>query len=292
MKKIISYKIDKEIVVKDFLLEKGYSHDLISLLKRTFNGIMINDNYAFTNRLLKKDDILTLKIVDEKRSDIPFWQQKLEVIYEDEDILIVNKPANLNCHPTFYDNKSLGNIVMNYYADDPNFVLRIITRLDKGTSGLVLLAKNALSACLLNKMMKSKMIKRNYLGIAHNKFLANGKVTTCLLKQKDSSQRIVADKGPIAITNYKTLMTNGCYSLVEFDLETGRTHQIRAHCLYLGCPLVGDKLYGITDDFSHQALHAYKLSFTHPLTLKKLCFEIELPKDLSDLKDKLFKEVL
>ena len=179
----------------------------------------------------------------------------LSIVYEDEDILVANKPAKMPIHPSM-DNyyNSLANALAWYYRDSGNFIFRCTNRLDRDTSGLTVIAKNMLSSAVLSDMAVRHAITREYLAIEH---------------------------GERAVTHYKTLETKNGHSLVSLQLETGRTHQIRIHMKYLGFPLVGDYLYNPDMEFiTRQALHSCRLSFEHPITHVPLCFEAPLPEDM------------
>ena len=259
-------------------------------------NVLLNDEPGFINRILKKDDRLTLCVKElESSKKIPPVDLPLSIIYEDEDILIVNKPANMPIHPSMnnYEN-TLGNAVAYYYMKKGEpFLYRCINRLDRDTTGLTILAKHYLSCGILYDEMESREIKRTYYAIVENRtvfdapyahrLLQTGTIDLPLGRKPDSAiERMVDIKnGDKAITHYRVLATNDGLSLLELQLDTGRTHQIRVHMQAIGHPLIGDFLYNSKDThMKRQALHAGKLFFRHPITKEMLSFTAPVPQDM------------
>ena len=209
----------------------------------------------------------------------------LSIVYEDEDILVANKPAKMPIHPSM-DNyyNSLANALAWYYRDSGNFIFRCTNRLDRDTSGLTVIAKNMLSSAVLSDMAVRHAITREYLAIVRGVVTpASGTITAPLSRKPGSiiERCVDFEHGERAVTHYKTLETKNGHSLVSLQLETCRTHQIRIHMKYLGFPLVGDYLYNPDMEFiTRQALHSCRLSFEHPITHVPLCFEAPLPDDM------------
>ena len=275
---------------------QGISAKSIIRLKSDVENVLLNDEPGFINRILKKDDRLTLCVKElESSKKIPPVDLPLSIIYEDEDILIVNKPANMPIHPSMnnYEN-TLGNAVAYYYMKKGEpFLYRCINRLDRDTTGLTILAKHYLSCGILYDEMESREIKRTYYAIVENRtvfdapyahrLLQTGTIDLPLGRKPDSAiERMVDIKsGDKAITHYRVLATNDGLSLLELQLDTGRTHQIRVHMQAIGHPLIGDFLYNPKDThMKRQALHAGKLSFRHPITKETLSFTAPVPQDM------------
>lgn len=297
--RIIHYRIPNSYEghkISEFLRNQGISTKSIIRLKSDMENVLLNDEPGFINRILKKDDRLTLCVKElESSKKIPPVDLPLSIIYEDEDILIVNKPANMPIHPSMnnYEN-TLGNAVAYYYMKKGEpFLYRCINRLDRDTTGLTILAKHYLSCGILYDEMESREIKRTYYAIVENRtvfdapyahrLLQTGTIDLPLGRKPDSAiERMVDIKnGDKAITHYRVLATNDGLSLLELQLDTGRTHQIRVHMQAIGHPLIGDFLYNPKDThMKRQALHAGKLSFRHPITKEMLSFTAPVPQDM------------
>ena len=297
--RIIHYRIPNSYEghkISEFLRNQGISTKSIIRLKSDVENVLLNDEPGFINRILKKDDRLTLCVKElESSKKIPPVDLPLSIIYEDEDILIVNKPANMPIHPSMnnYEN-TLGNAVAYYYMKKGEpFLYRCINRLDRDTTGLTILAKHYLSCGILYDEMESREIKRTYYAIVENRtvfdapyahrLLQTGTIDLPLGRRPDSAiERMVDIKnGDKAITHYRVLATNDGLSLLELQLDTGRTHQIRVHTQAIGHPLIGDFLYNSKDThMKRQALHAGKLSFRHPITKETLSFTAPVPQDM------------
>ena len=297
--RIIHYRIPNSYEghkISEFLRNQGISTKSIIRLKSDVKNVLLNDEPGFINRILKKDDRLTLCVKElESSKKIPPVDLPLSIIYEDEDILIVNKPANMPIHPSMnnYEN-TLGNAVAYYYMKKGEpFLYRCINRLDRDTTGLTILAKHYLSCGILYDKMESREIKRTYYAIVENRtvfdapyahrLLQTGTIDLPLGRRPDSAiERMVDIKnGDKAITHYRVLATNDGLSLLELQLDTGRTHQIRVHMQAIGHPLIGDFLYNPKDThMKRQALHAGKLSFRHPITKEILSFTAPVPQDM------------
>lgn len=297
--RIIHYRIPNSYEghkISEFLRNQGISTKSIIRLKSDVKNVLLNDEPGFINRILKKDDRLTLCVKElESSKKIPPVDLPLSIIYEDEDILIVNKPANMPIHPSMnnYEN-TLGNAVAYYYMKKGEpFLYRCINRLDRDTTGLTILAKHYLSCGILYDEMESREIKRTYYAIVENRtvfdapyahrLLQTGTIDLPLGRKPDSAiERMVDIKsGDKAITHYRVLATNDGLSLLELQLDTGRTHQIRVHMQAIGHPLIGDFLYNPKDThMKRQALHAGKLSFRHPITKEMLSFTAPVPQDM------------
>ena len=284
MNRKLTYEMTAEqegMKIGDFLRKTGYSRHVVIHLKKTENGILLNGQWAYVGQSLKEGDHLEIHILESESSEqIVPTELPLNIVYEDEDLLVINKSADLPIHPSVnnYDN-TLANALMWYYQQrGETFVYRCINRLDRDTTGLLIVAKNMLSGGILSDMMKKREIHREYLAIAEGKVPKEGTIDAPIArKEKSVIERCVNfEKGDRAVTHYRRLDYRNGYSLVKLKLETGRTHQIRVHMKYIGHPLTGDYLYN--PDYrilDHQALHSWKLAFTHPITGAKMQFKAD-----------------
>ena len=236
---------------------------------------------------VKNGDLLTVNICENEVSEkIPPVKLPLHIIYEDDDLMILDKPADMPIHPSMnnYDN-SLANALAYYFQQkDQAFVFRCINRLDRDTTGLTIIAKHSVSAGILSIAASKRQIHREYLAITEGIALpSSGTVEVPLGRKPDSAiERIVDyENGERAVTHFRVLCRrNGC-SLLSLHLETGRTHQIRVHMKHLGHPLIGDFLYNPDNrQMKRQALHSCRLTFRHPITGELLSFTSALPSDM------------
>lgn len=294
MQQTFTYTItdtDAGKTIKEFLGARGYSRHLLVLLKRRENGITVNGQWAYVTCQLIKGDILRILLPEEEApSDIPATPLPLSIVYEDADILVVNKAAGMPVHPSIgnYEN-TLANAVAYYYRSKGEpFTFRCINRLDRDTTGLLILAKHLLSASILSAAMKQREIHRTYLALVYGETDPDGTISLPIGRKADSiiERQVDREHGETAVTHFETLTQFEDYSLVKLVLETGRTHQIRVHMSALGHPLLGDSLYHPQEDFqliSRQALHSEKLEFAHPITGEMLRFTASLPNDMAKL---------
>ena len=292
MKRTFHYTIPTEYngqTLLSFLKHKNYSSQIITHLKRTENGILLNGKWGRVRDILHTGDMLTINLIETESSEniIP-TNLPLDIVHEDEDILVVNKPADMPIHPSQgnYDN-TLANAVAYYYQQkNETFTYRCINRLDRDTTGLLIIAKHMYSASLLSEMVANHEIHREYLAIATGEVPKAGTIIAPIGRVDGSTIERHVDEfqGDYACTHYKSLAYNNGFSLVSLKLETGRTHQIRVHMKHIGHPLPGDFLYN--PDYSvieRQALHSHKLSFIHPILGKQLEFVADLPMDMKKI---------
>lgn len=292
------------LTVKQILAEElGFSKRAITSLKSRPDGILINGKHVTVRATVRAGDILTINYGD-KEANI----EKLvpsnslpDIIYEDEQILAVNKPPFMPTHQSqghFYD--TLANSLAYYYSlQSRAFVFRSVNRLDRNTSGIVLVAKDRLSASKLSLQMQSDEIKKSYLAILDGYLPKNiGTIETYIRRREKSIiLREVCDSqndAKIAITQYRVLAKANGISLVEATPLTGRTHQLRVHFAHLGAQIIGDDLYGNASPLiERHALHAYSLSFNHPQSENKLEMLAPLPHDMAKIIEENFgKEFL
>lgn len=293
MERIITYQINETFqntTILQFLKKKHYTDKAIIALKKTPEGILLNGVWAYVNQKISSGDILTIKLSETESSEkIVPEKLDMDIVYEDEDILVVNKPANMPVHPSQnHYTGTLANGIAYYFASqDKPFIFRCVNRLDRDTTGLTILCKHQLASGILSNMVSERLIKRTYLAICTDdgSLPENGTITAPIARKEGSTiERIVDyEKGEDATTHFKKLLhlPDKQISLIQLRLETGRTHQIRVHMSSIGHPLIGDDLYGGDCTLiNRQALHSYSLKFTHPITLEEIYFEQELPKDM------------
>lgn len=293
MTRTLTYSIttnQENMTIGQFLKAQGYSRQNIIALKKLPDSILVNGRWEYVTYSLKAGEQLTIIIQEDASSKkiVPV-KLPLSIIYEDEDMLVVNKPADMPIHPSLnnYEN-TLANAVAYYYKEQNlPFVFRCINRLDRDTTGLTILAKNMLSAGILSEMISRREIKREYLALADGIGISpkSGTIDAPIARIDGSTIERCVDfeKGERAVTHYKVLneSVKNNLSLINLWLETGRTHQIRVHMKYIGHPLIGDFLYhpGNTQ-INRQALHAHRLTLLHPITKQPLCFTAPLPDDM------------
>lgn len=290
MERTLTYIITAEDAGKtagQFLKQKGYSSANITALKKIPESLLVNGKPAYMVFRLSARDVITVHIVEDQPSEkIPPTPLALDIVYEDADILVVNKQADMPIHPSMnnYTN-SLGNAVAYYYAvRGIPFVFRCINRLDHNTSGLTVIAKHMVSGSILSTMVSHREIHREYLAIVRGKVTPPSGTITAPLGRKPGSiieRTIDFENGESAVTHYQTVDEKNGHSLLSIHLETGRTHQIRIHMKYLGFPLIGDSLYNPDMEWiSRQALHSARLVFSHPITGEQMEFVSPLPADM------------
>ena len=291
MERKLNYKITDEFhnkTIEQFLKAQEYPHQAIVQLKKTHEGICINGVWAYVNQKLTTGDLLSLHLVEEfSESSIQPIYVPLDIVYEDEDLLIINKPANMPIHPSMNHHEgTLANGLLFYFQEKGEFfTFRCINRLDRDTSGLTIVAKHVLSAGILSRQVSSREIRRTYRAICHGLVDESGTIDAPIARAAESTIERCVDfeTGERAITHFKQIAYDQekNLSLVELHLETGRTHQIRVHMKYIGHPIIGDFLYNPDYIFcQRQALHSYCLDFTHPVTKKEMHFASPLPEDL------------
>ncbi|MBO5302592.1 MAG: RluA family pseudouridine synthase [Lachnospiraceae bacterium] len=305
MKREFTYTItDKEdgISILRFLKNNGYSKNVIKELKKTPEGIHRNGVWTYVNGILHTGDTLHLCLIEDAGSEnIVPNAAPLDILYEDDDIFVINKAAGMPTHPSIshYEN-TLANALAAYNEErNTPMVFRCINRLDMDTSGLTVVAKHMLSSGHLGDDMKARKIHREYLGIAEGLVEDSGTICAPIGRAEGSviERKVDFANGEHAVTHFKRLKylpadspecsgsKNGL-SLVSFLLETGRTHQIRVHMKHIGHPLIGDFLYNPANQLmTRQALHAWHLTFSHPINGEKMTFEAPVPDDFILLPD-------
>lgn len=292
---MLQYEISAQyegLTIKQFLKKhQQFSQRLLTSLTRDFGFIQVNqNNQRIDYRLKAKDQLKVIFPPEEKGARLIAEQIPLDIVFEDDYCLIINKRANIAVLPSFnYPSGTIANGILGYYEQNNiPYTVHIVTRLDRDTTGLMLVAKNRYSHGLFAKLLNQDLIERRYTAIVHGQMADQlGTIEAPIGRVKDSIiKRQVTYMGKQAITHYNTKEINEKFSIVHIRLETGRTHQIRVHFAHIGHPLVGDHLYGQSSDFiKRQALHCHQLSFIHPLTNKQMNFVVPLPEDMATVKE-------
>ncbi len=257
----------------------GVSTRIIQTLRHTPKSVFVNGTESRVVDKVKSGDEIVVYLPEKTEPPI-LWETELSVIYEDEDLLIINKPSGVSVHPTRnHPNGTLCNAVAAYLKNqgNENFVARAVGRLDKVTSGVMVFAKNAFVASKLNGNLD-----KTYLALAEGVLEGEGTVNAPIYRPDiNKTIRAVGEQGAEAITNWKAVKGFENKTLLEVKTVTGRTHQIRVHCAHIGHPLVGDEMYGamVTDYIKRAALHCHEVKIVHPITNEELTFVAELPED-------------
>ena len=289
MDKILTYTITSQeagMQVLEFLRSKGFSRHILTSMKPDKEALLVNGVRAGGRSILKEGDCFRVRVMETGTMEgIVPASLPLNILYEDEDILVLNKPANMPVHPSIgnYTN-TLANAAAFYFQEKGEFCpFRCINRLDRDTSGALVLAKNALSAAILSAQMRNREIRRTYLAVVRGVTPPSGTISAPIGRVSDSviQRQVDPEHGETAVTHYERLSVQNDHSLLEIHLETGRTHQIRVHMGYIGHPLPADYLYcPVYDHFKRQPLHSYQLNFRLPLTNDALCFTAPVPHDM------------
>lgn len=291
MNRNIDYIIDEDsagLRVEQFLRRKRYSGQNLSEIKRMPKSILVNGVHYYMRQELSTGDHLQVRICETKNSEkIPPTNLPLDIIYEDEDLLVLNKPAGMPIHPSLnnYTNSIANALAYYFQSQGKPFIFRCCNRLDRDTSGLTIVSKHLVSGSILSDMTKYREVHREYLAIARGSVTPSEGTIQAPLGRKGGTiiERTVDwEHGEDAVTHYKVVKEANGYSLVSLRLETGRTHQIRIHMKYLGYPLIGDYLYNPDMEYmTRQALHSHHMEFTHPITGEHMSFTAPLPEDMA-----------
>ena len=289
MNRIFHYQItenEQGTTVLDFLRKKGFSRHILSSMKADKEALTRNGQRIGGREQLLAGDHFRVRLLETVDSDgiVPV-SMPLSILYEDEDILVINKPADMPVHPSIgnYTNTLANGVAAYLDAKDEHSPFRCINRLDRDTSGTLILAKNAFSAAVLSTQMRNRQIRRTYLAVVEGITPPNGTISAPISRVDDSVIERHVDflRGEPAVTHYERLEVKNEHSLLEIHLETGRTHQIRVHMGYIGHPLPADYLYHpVYDCFKRQPLHSLQLEFRHPITDKSMCLLAPIPEDM------------
>lgn len=271
-----------------------------SKIQKLIKDDLILVNHMSTNSRYKVNvnDSIDVTLPDPVKVDLIPEEMDLDIVYEDQDVIVVNKPQGMVVHPA--PGHEHGTLVNGLLAHSPlatiNGELRpgIVHRIDKDTSGLLMVAKNDQAMLSLSAQLKAKTNQRKYLAIVHGNFKEeSGKIDAPIGRsKKDRKKMDIVEDGRPAVTHFKVLERFNDYTLIECQLETGRTHQIRVHMKYIGHPVAGDPLYGPKNTLKGpgQFLHAALLGFKHPGTDEELTFEVEPPQIFKDTLEQLRKK--
>lgn len=250
----------------------------LSKLKRTNLGITRDNALLKTTDILKAGDVVVLSLPDDVNEIVPI-KGELDILFEDDYVMVVNKPPLMPAHPTkIHQEDTLANII-SYYMQQKgeHYTFRAINRLDRDTSGCLLIAKDRYTAHAL-----PQSVCKEYVAVCEGVIERSGTVNRPIkVMEGRSIQRIVSDDGAHAVTHYYPVLTSNNHTLTRFVLETGKTHQIRCHMSSIAHPLAGDDMYGGSLEYiTRQALHCRKMSFTHPITNQKIEIISDIPADI------------
>lgn len=243
------------------------SSRMLTKLKNN-DGIKLNGQHITVRGRVEEGDVLALIMPEEKSKNVVPTDLPLDILFEDEELLIVNKPKDMPVHPSLnnYTN-TLGNAVMFYYKDRP-FVYRPVNRLDRDTTGIVIIAKSAYAHNSLSQQMQKNIFKKTYMAVTSVPPVPEKGIIDAPIRREQESiiKRIVAEDGQRAVTEYETISVKNGHAVVKVKLHTGRTHQIRVHFAHIGAPLLYDYLYGTEVEGKTFMLHCTQLEFLHPIT--------------------------
>lgn len=289
MRKEIVYTISKEengLELKAVLSHSlGFSRHEISRLKFVENGIVVNGKNEKVNYICTTNDVIRLLFPEKEIKNINVVYTP-EILYEDEDLVIVNKPAGIPVHASHgHLEDSLGTALVSYYQkQDENFTVRAIGRLDKDVSGGMLYAKNQPAAARLSRQRKDGVFQKTYIAFVEGTFEKKQGTLHILLEKDKENKKQKVGSGKECVTKYRVLRNYKEFSALEIQLETGRTHQIRACFSSIGHPLLGDKLYNGNNEYiDRPALHCGRVECVSPFSSKRIDIEIPLPEDLKKL---------
>lgn len=272
----------------------GLSVKMLSRLKNDEEGIVVNGRRVTVRYVLRTGDILSLMDRDREAGHVIPTEIPVEILYEDDDILLVNKPPDMPTHPSHghLDDTLANALVYHYKAKGCPFVFRPVSRLDRNTSGVVLIAKNKIASAKLDAAMRERRIRKTYLALLVGALQPKqGRIENYICRTDRSiiTRRVCSEDesgAMYALTEYETVSGNERATLVRAYPRTGRTHQLRVHFSSLGHPLIGDDLYGVPSDLiARQALHAAAVSFPHPSDGRMMTVSAPLPSDLRSALD-------
>ena len=277
------------MILREFLRNQQISKAALTDIKFGGGAILVNGNEQTVRHFLQAGDKVDVLFPEElpseemKAENIP-----LTILYEDKEVLVINKPSNMNSIPSReHPTGSVANALLHYYKTNGiAATVHIVTRLDRDTSGVMLIAKNRFVHHLFSLQQRQHEINRTYFAIAHGCMEGDAGTINAPIGRKEDSiiEREVRADGQHAVTHYEVVKKTNEYTVVRLKLETGRTHQIRVHLGYLGHPLVGDDLYGgKRDEISRQALHSEKITFFHPIFKKEMTFLAKLQEDMASM---------
>lgn len=292
---ILTFQVDAEhagMPLKEILYDQmRLSSRLVRKLKRK-KGILVNGNRIPFHAALRKGDLVKV-IMEEEPNQFEPEDIPIEVVYEDADLLIINKEPGIVVHPTKgHPTGTMANAIVYYMKEKKeNFKIRFVNRLDRDTSGLIIIAKNPFAQQELSKQMQENLVEKIYLAVVKGRIEEERGTINVPIGRVDpeSIERKVYEGGQPSVTHYEVIEQLKEAAVVRVKLETGRTHQIRVHMAYIGHPLIGDQLYGYVDEklIKRQALHAETLIFHQPRSNERIVVKAPVPKDMEELIEKL-----
>lgn len=290
---LISYiNEDENLTLKEVLLDKlNFSVRSLSKMKR-YKTVKVNNKYIKPSEMVKKGDLIEVEICEDMANFHP-QDLNLDIIYDDFDIIMVNKPPFMVVHPTksHFENTIANGITHYIIGKKEEVKVRFVNRLDMNTSGLVIVAKNPYAQFVLSSDMKDDKFEKMYIAVVKGIVEEdNGTINAPIYRPTDDSvKRIVDEKGQHSVTHFEVIERLKDATVLKLILETGRTHQIRVHLNHIGHGIIGDELYGYVDEdlINRQALHAYSLKLQQPRTREDLEFKAKLPEDMEKLIEKL-----
>jgi 23S rRNA pseudouridine1911/1915/1917 synthase len=274
----------------NFLKSGGLNISTRLTRKLSRNGnIMVNGKQAYSSDILKEGDRVEIILDAQETQDIEPQDIPISVAYEDMDLLIVNKPPFMVVYPTkSYQENTLANGIMNYFKNtNQKCIVRLVNRLDRDTSGLVVVAKSQYAHQAMARKFDRNLVEKYYIAVVEGEMIGSGTIDLPIDRPSmDSIKREVMEGGQRAVTHYETLKSSKVMSILLIKLETGKTHQIRVHLSSMGHPIVGDSLYGKASEYiNRQALHSYRLKFNDLRENKELDIRADPPEDLRTLMD-------
>lgn len=286
------------ITIREYLRGRlGYSSAMLKKLKFTEGGITVNGKFVTVRHVLAEGEVLSLMSEDREEDTSPYIipsDAKIEIVYEDEHITVVNKPPFMPAHPSHgHRDDTVANALAAIYTDAP-YVFRPVNRLDRDTSGVMLTANSRLASYKMYRLMTENKIRKTYVAVLDGVPSENeGRIESYMRRREGSiveREECPADAdGKYALTEYRVLYSDGVHSIVEASPITGRTHQLRVQFAGIGCPITGDSMYGEESILiNRQALHAYKTEFPHPMTGEQLVLIAGLPDDMRSLITEFF----
>lgn len=290
---------DGKSVLYVLRVELGLSSGMIRHLKFLDDGITANGERVTVRYVLRAGDVLVLNTADrELEKPIKPVDLPLSIAYEDEDMVIPDKPAFMPTHPSHdhYEDTVANALAFRYRDETDAFVFRPVNRLDRNTSGLLIIAKGRIAAAKLTSAMKEKRISKKYIAVLDGVIDSDGGVIDTYMRRTAESiiVREVCEEcegADRAITEYRVICRSERYTVVEAEPKTGRTHQLRVHFAHLGAPIVGDDLYGCESEYiNRHALHSHSLTLPHPTSNETLRISAPIPADMRELLEKIFSD--
>ena len=284
MNKVLRYQItDKQngLTIKAVLSSLGFSRHEISRFKFSAYQMYLNQKPVIVNQVVHTDDLLVIEELNVEKFELHSISVEPEILYEDEDVVVANKPSGMPSHPSHHHlEDDMGTLLRNYYQDE-HFVIRPIGRLDKDVSGIMIYAKNQLAAARLTAQRKDGILQKEYYAIVEGQLDSYGILSFSLKKETGKMAQAFNQGGRDCVTEYEVIKRYSTECLIKVCLKTGRTHQIRAGFAGIGHPLLGDTLYGgNTDRINRPALHCARVKLLQPFSKEKLELEIALAEDM------------